>query len=184
MLLWVHDCNLDKHPLSSSKFTSNAYLVNSAPAGHDCKCRDWHGKSMRKAGDDFLALLDQQGGLWYRHDKLYVVRNVSFTPSNSKSKPWQQFLNWIPLLEQTTLITSLIQSDFGGEIFGRCHLWPADADSPNSWQSPMSSLFVENLMTVHVFWIQGALTASTLSTIMQWRWTLLDDPTSDPLSTM
>jgi hypothetical protein len=51
----------------------------------------------------------------------------------------------------TTLITSLMQSDFGAELFGSRHLWPDVTDSPKTRQSPLSSVLVENLMTAHVF---------------------------------
>ena len=51
----------------------------------------------------------------------------------------------------TTLMMSLIHRDFGSELFGRRHLWPAVTDSPRSRQRPFSSVFVENRMTVHDF---------------------------------
>jgi hypothetical protein len=73
---------------------------------------------------------------------------------------------------------SLIHRDFGSELFGRRHLWPAVTDSPRSWQRPFSSVFVENCMIVHDFCRHAVLTTSPLST-MRWTRYRFEDPKSD-----
>ena len=79
---------------------------------------------------------------------------------------------------RTTLMMSLIHRDFGSELFGRRHLWPAVTDSPRSWQRPFSSVFVENCMIVHDFCRHAVLTTSPLST-MRWTRYRFEDPKSD-----
>ena len=83
---------------------------------------------------------------------------------------------------QMTLITSLIHRDFGSELFGRRHRWPAVTDSPRRRQRPFSSDFVENWITVNDFCVRAGLTTSPLSTV-QWTWCRFDDPKSDAFST-
>ncbi len=78
--------------------------------------------------------------------------------------------------------TSLIHRDFGSELFGRRHRWPAETDPPRRRQRPFSSDFVENCITVNDFYIRAALTTSPLSTV-RWTWCRFVDPKSDAFST-